>query len=276
MATRFDYTKIQDVSADLPDTTVILTAEQVAFLLACIDDKSKYRGVWLVDGEKPSDDKWDDIEGFVDGTIEALMTVHDEDKPSLRIDHDTGDLSEYDQLVIPANLSAVAGGLDGSSHSMQVTLGGSVKPYGRIWVKRWAMEFWLDTNSINMANGNDFTVCHAGDGGGKRADIELKYLLGNYRIYVEVVDDDGFDVVSNEHIITDGLHHIRLDVYRSDDDDEGEIKLTIDGEEKQVITGDLNDFALPDNIRFGAYASVDSGTNGTFFVDGLKLFYYMD
>lgn len=71
--TIFDVKDLQDVSSDLPSGLYLLSATQVAFLLAMIGEKPIFRGNWEVDGEEPTDAEWDAIETFVSDTERSIM-----------------------------------------------------------------------------------------------------------------------------------------------------------------------------------------------------------
>jgi hypothetical protein len=71
--TIFDYAGIKEVSSDMADRQYLLTAEQVAFLLATIENKSIFQGNWAVDGEQINNFQWDEISAFVSSTERALM-----------------------------------------------------------------------------------------------------------------------------------------------------------------------------------------------------------
>lgn len=71
--TIFDWQFIQDVASGLPDGQYALTATQVAFLLATIENKSTFRGNWLVGGVEPTDTEWDLISAFIADTERAIM-----------------------------------------------------------------------------------------------------------------------------------------------------------------------------------------------------------
>lgn len=74
--TIFDWQYIQNAASDLPTGLYFLSAKQVAYLLAVIENKSLFRGNWAVGGEQTNDTEWDEISAFTSDTERALMVAN--------------------------------------------------------------------------------------------------------------------------------------------------------------------------------------------------------
>lgn len=185
---------------------------------------------------------------------------------------ETGDASAWSSVVGSGEHLAVTGaaalvgdkGLaitiaDTAAHSVRTTTSNGKKVY--------RARFYVDPNSLTMANADEFMLF--GHTFPQPFFIKLQYFTGNgYRLFVYVPFDSGGDSFS--YNISDAPHMIEISwkAATTAGANNGECTLWVDGAQAGTLTSIDNDTKVCANFELGAVAEVDAGTSGTFYVDG--------
>ena len=128
--------------------------------------------------------------------------------------------------------------------------------------------FYLDPNSITMAN-NAYHVIFYGDSGTTAVlQVDLGYTTaGGYRLRVRIRDNSSLWNNSSWVNIPDAPHVIELDWRQGNP---GSLAWWIDEAAQPAPNGLDNSGRAIDRIRLGAVANVDATTNGTFYIDAFE------
>jgi hypothetical protein len=138
---------------------------------------------------------------------------------------------------------------------------------------RYRMRFYFNPNSLTMANGDSHILFRGYSGTTTIVTrIEFGFAAGGYQIKAAVLSDGSNWSETNWFTLSDASHAIELDwraatVAGADD---GGLTLWIDGAQQADLTGIDNDTWRLDRARLGATASLDAGTNGTYFFDAFE------
>lgn len=135
--------------------------------------------------------------------------------------------------------------------------------------KTYRARFYIDPNTLTMANNNEITVLQALSFGSQVMFVVLKYttVLG-YIIYAATRDDaSGFTFI-NANSISDAVHYVEVfwKASTAPGANNGYLELFIDGSSAGTITNTDNDTRSVTDVRFGAQGK-DAGTSGTFYMD---------
>jgi len=195
------------------------------------------------------------------------------------------DLSEFNSTVTDGgdlywDNSATAKAVAGTQGAMACLIDDTTAIYGLTAQLTQAAQvrfrFYIDPNSLTMANEDSFVICYVSQKGGLYDQICQLYLAyttatGYYLIWStrgDTVSTVGYDTCT----ITDAPHYIECLVVRAATDvsSDGSMQWWVDGVD-QGTTGSIDNYNQmsdqPWRFHFGAYASVDAGTSGTFFID---------
>lgn len=196
------------------------------------------------------------------------------------IDLEEGDLSDFSSNENDGgDLSAHAdGAMAGTSYGMKLVIDDTTNIYGAktqgaIGTSHFRMRFYLDTNSLIMAQSDQFTFLYAYT---NNAPWTLQYFtlycpsVGTYRIGCFPVNDAGA-LTEDYETITDAAHYIEIYIKRATDadDSDGTVEWWIDGVSKGTWSNVDNYDVFADTFlfRFGAFSTIDAGTSGTFYMD---------
>jgi hypothetical protein len=91
-----------------------------------------------------------------------------------------------------------------------------------------------------------------------------------YHVRVVILDDDGGSHYGNSVELSDAYHQITISWKQSDGSNNGFIRLFVDTDYKDVISGIDNDTHNINIARTGAGYGVDAGTAGTFYLDDVQ------
>ena len=139
---------------------------------------------------------------------------------------------------------------------------------------RYRIRFYVDINSLVMANNNEFLIFRAirTSTGKQGFSVNVKYTtVAGYIIYVGVRHDD----LSYEYItangVTDALHCVEVDWKASSGvgNNDGFCSLWIDGILIGTISNVDNDIFIMDYANLGVIGK-PSGTSGTLFLDDFQ------
>jgi len=193
------------------------------------------------------------------------------------ITHSLGDFSEWTTTVVDGgDLSvSVAAALAVTNYGMSVTINDLTNIYARKTVATDYSgvirgRFYVDVNSLNMSNGDDFIMCMPRNS----SVLSLLYVaiqrLALHRFTVTAIDDP-LSGPSASYITTDAPHWLEFKLVRATTNvsSDGYLEFWIDGIPQLPIRNVDNydrfmDFA---SIDFGAQGAIDVGTSGIFYID---------
>ncbi|HLE48848.1 MAG TPA: LamG domain-containing protein [Patescibacteria group bacterium] len=205
--------------------------------------------------------------------------------PSVDIDHETGDTSQYTSLTDPdSDLSVTAAAAqNGTNYGLAVQIDDTTATYGRkditantSGIARYS--FYFDINNLTMSEaGDEFTFANIYNSGvNSTSFVNVKRFSGVYTLRAAIVDDAGAASYTSYYTITDAPHYVEVELKRAStvSSSDGTVQLWIDGVAQETKTGvdnydRFNDFW---SVRLGAVSSIDAGTSGTFYVDELEIF----
>ncbi|HET9909551.1 MAG TPA: DNRLRE domain-containing protein [Anaerolineales bacterium] len=138
---------------------------------------------------------------------------------------------------------------------------------------RYRARFYLDPNSLTMANNDAFFLFRGFQG--TSTDIlrvELRYSSSAYQIRAALMDDASTWVNTNWFNLTDAAHYMEVDwkAATSAGANNGYLTLWIDGTQSADLTSVDNDTWSIDRARLGALTGIDAGTSGTFYLDAFE------
>ena len=135
------------------------------------------------------------------------------------------------------------------------------------------VKFHFDPNSISMAEMDTHTILSGQDFQGTTfvaaMRVELRYSAGAYRIRAGARNYDLTWTNTRFFTISDAEHEIEVewDAANPPGDNDGKLKLKIDGVLLGNRTGLNNDTFRIDRVRLGAVTGIDTGTRGTYYFD---------
>lgn len=196
------------------------------------------------------------------------------------IDHEVGDLSEYDSTVTDGgDLSVtVAAALNTTSYGLQCVIDDTNDIYGEgnlgasstTGVVR--LRFFIDPNGVSLAQYSTMGTCQIF----ASSDLHLLLVLiegaaSGYVLKVGVWEDDG-TYSSTWTTMTDAEHCIEVQLTRAASNvaSDGDVDAWLDGVALTSITGldNYDRFDDFDYIRLGTF-SIPGGTSGTVYEDEL-------
>lgn len=198
------------------------------------------------------------------------------------IDFEAGDLAEFTSTVTDSgDLSAHAdAALAGTNYGMKLVLDDTTAIYGIIncaapvsGVLR--TRFYIDPNSLTMANNDVFTLCGFYNGTTQRARINFYRSGSTYLFFFALQDDAGTFGIASSIIVPDAPTLVEWLVKKATtaDSNDGTITCWLDGVQ-MATKADIDcytNFATIDAFRFGAVIGVDATTSGTFYLDQLVI-----
>lgn len=200
----------------------------------------------------------------------------------LDIDHEGGNLTEYDSTTTDGGDLSVAAGaaLAGTSYGMSLVLDdtNALRAQKAITkVNTYRERFYIDPNGLTMALNDNFSVHYILQDGGSYftiARVDLLKAAGGYQIQMSVANDGGGYAWQRTCDISDAEHYIEFKMVRATNSTsvDGTCEWWVDGSlqtsgaayDNFNIMGDQNW-----NGRWGA-EYVDAGTSGTFYLDEIK------
>jgi hypothetical protein len=200
---------------------------------------------------------------------------------SLDADFETGDFSQTtsqytDGSALTVDVSA---GLNGTNCGMSVFINDTDAKYVVVSGLNSAtgkarVRFYIDPNSLTMAENDEFTVLRLLNLDGLSiASILLHKSAADYQLQAAFSWDDGDSNFTAYVTITDAPHYVELYCLRATDDTsaDGEAQWWIDGTAKDHFTekDNFDNNAAWASVRFGAVVGLDMGTSGTLYLDEL-------
>jgi len=136
--------------------------------------------------------------------------------------------------------------------------------------KTYQCRFYIDPNSLAMANADEFLVFQALSGAASAFFIKLQFFtVGGYKLWIYERDDSWAAQTYNPSI-TDAPHYVEISWKASTAPgaNSGTFAAWVDGVSCGAqITGIDNDTLGIDTIKMGVVLEVDAGTSGTFYMD---------
>jgi len=196
------------------------------------------------------------------------------------INHETGDLSQYNSTVTDSgDLSVTEAAALAGTYGMQVQIndiGGIYghKDFAQLTSAVYRYRIYIDPNDLEIASGDSFRVAIVYDGGADRSQITLKHDGSNYQVRANVIDDSSNWNNTSYYDITNEAHYIEVLVeYASGaGENDGRLTLWIDGaQQEQKGNLDVYSVTKPQDARLGAVAGLDASTSGTLYLDEFVL-----
>lgn len=152
--------------------------------------------------------------------------------------------------------------------------GSLLSPYSTTGILR--VRFYIDVNSLTMANANAFAILRANSSAGNICAVYLQYTTGTgYQIIERIYNDADGLADSSAYAITDAPHYIEIQLLRATNStsNDGSLQLWIDGVDKQTLTGvdNYDRFIHFKDLFAGGVVGIDAGTSGTFYCDEIKV-----
>jgi hypothetical protein len=199
------------------------------------------------------------------------------------IDHEGGDLSEYDSTVdVDGDMSAHAdAALASTNFGMKLVIDDTNTMYGQITqvdtgTAKIRIRFYIDPNALTMGNWELFDIFNIYTTNDPWF-INRLFLRtddgGNYFIQCEAYSDAGAISTDTEGI-SDAPHYVELYIQQAADDasGDGNVEWWIDGVSKGTWANvdNYNIFDEMNIIRVGCISGLDAGTSGTLYIDQIK------
>jgi hypothetical protein len=131
--------------------------------------------------------------------------------------------------------------------------------------------FYLDPNSISMADGLDFYI-FTGYDTSSAFQVQLGFSAGNYRIRLRQQNDSNSTTSTAWVTISDAPHVIEIEWWASTaaGANNGGANLWIDGVPSGSLSGLDNDIRRIEFVRLGAISGLNAGTLGTYYLDAFE------
>lgn len=71
---KYDLTKLEDLATGFSSPTVTLSPETVFLCLLALEDRARFRGAWLDNGNDISDSRWDVAENIINVAIDEISS----------------------------------------------------------------------------------------------------------------------------------------------------------------------------------------------------------
>jgi hypothetical protein len=200
------------------------------------------------------------------------------------IDFSTGDLTQFTTTVTDGGeISAAAGAaLAGTNYGMSVLIDDTTAAFGRKVLAAayptLRYRFYIDPNSLTMADTNEFRVMNVNQSGGSYYSptyINLYMTGGNYTLRLfQCRDTSGGVVATDNCTITDAPHYVEVNMVSAatSSSSDGSYQWWVDDVDQGTLTGVDNYNIMNDNalrLLWGAQSNIDVGTSGTFYLDEL-------
>lgn len=198
------------------------------------------------------------------------------------IDHETGDLSQYDSTVTDGGDLSVeaAAALAGTSWGLQCQVDDANDIYGQIasldpGTGKFRFRFYIDPNSLSMPNNDMFHVSlqYTNIAPWLLCIVSFWRTAGVYVISFFPYDDAG-PLASHTEILSDAEHYIEMYIEKEtfDGGNDGRVRCWLDGVLKKDYVN-VENFKVFQNmsvLRFGSVVAMKTTTSGSFYLDQLK------
>jgi hypothetical protein len=197
------------------------------------------------------------------------------------IDHEAGDLSEYDSTVTDGgNLSAHAdAALAGTSYGLNCFIDDTTEIYGECNLGTsntsgvLRARFYIDPNTIDLSANQKISVCRFfASTANAVVHVRMEGRSGSFRYQIGAWDDTPTYSYTQSDDLSDAEHYVELQLLRASSDvaADGQLDAWVDGGALTSVT-DLDNydrFADFDYVRLGAM-EIHSSADGTFYLDQL-------
>jgi glucose/arabinose dehydrogenase len=140
---------------------------------------------------------------------------------------------------------------------------------------RYRARFYIDPNSIAMADGDSYVLFfgyHGNDLKRPVVNVEMRFHNGSYQLRSGLARDDIVWRRGGWINISDAPHFAEIDWRAASEPgtNNGTLAFWLDGVQYSSLTGVDNDTWRIDRVRLGAIAGIDADTRGTVFLDGFE------
>jgi hypothetical protein len=196
---------------------------------------------------------------------------------------ESGDLSAWTLATtnggnLNVNASAALFGSFGMRAQINNTTSMDVMDEKPTLESRYRARFYFDPNSIVMTSGDTHIIFQAysyspyTEAHSTAFRLDFRYSSGAYQVRPVILSDSTATTNGSFFTITDSSHFIEVDwsAATAIGANNGYLKLWVDGNPVQNLTGIDNDTLRTDRVRFGPTGGLDSGTNGIYFFDAFE------
>jgi len=136
---------------------------------------------------------------------------------------------------------------------------------------RYRARFYIDPNSISMAEGLDFYI-FTGYDTTSVFQVQLGFSAGNYRIRLRQQNDSNSTTSTAWVTISDAPHVIEIEWRASTaaGANNGVATLWVDDFQSGTLSGLDNDTRRIEYVRLGAVSGLNAGTLGTYYLDAFE------
>jgi len=137
--------------------------------------------------------------------------------------------------------------------------------------RRYRARFYLDPNSIVMAETDDFYIFNGYDTAAI-LQVQLGFINGSYQVRLRETHDSGGTLSTAWFAISDAPHVIEVawQAATAVGANDGSATLWVDGVQAESLTNLDNDTRFIEYVRLGAISGFDLGTLGTIFMDAFE------
>jgi peptidoglycan/xylan/chitin deacetylase (PgdA/CDA1 family) len=202
------------------------------------------------------------------------------------LNQEGGDLGEWTSTTTSgggAIACDAAAGLNSTGYGLKVDLASAAgqtayvqRNFTASTANRIRFRFYLDPNTLTMANNDTFYICAVANSTGTNlVYVYLRYQSSGsqYSLRCALLDDASAEQATSNYNISDAPHYIEIDAIRSSGDlaNDGAIDMYVDGS-LRYSKNSVDNYTRWNNmgrIILGAYVGVDAGTSGTYYLDEL-------
>jgi hypothetical protein len=193
-------------------------------------------------------------------------------------DFESGDLTAWDSTVDPdgGEISATTTAAHSGTYGLQVDMDDTDDVYvqdNHSVATLYRSRADINPNGIQFTLQPSFLVGYDSSATDTSIQAEVGYSGGSHRIRMSGQEDDSSWSVSSFYDITDDWHLVEIEFQQDSDGgadsggDDGTLKLWIDGELKETLSGLDNDARDVDQSRLGLASTNDAATGTLYFDD---------
>ncbi len=203
--------------------------------------------------------------GTAPGVLSSLEPIKTPDFPYFDIEIITGD----------GAINVTAAAAQTGDWGVAFSVGTSDTAFGIIRdpnnLTEFSIKFEINSDDLVMSSGDSFRILRIGDTGASPTNfiVELDDNAGARRIKATLNDDAPSSTSTAFHALPESKSTILIEWKASTGpgNDDGELRLSIDGDLKETLSGVDNDTYAVDFFQIGAVLGVDAGTTGDLYMD---------
>ena len=190
------------------------------------------------------------------------------------IDHEAGDLSEYDSTVTDGgDLSADASAaMASTSYGLKALIDDTTAIYGQVGLSslaRFRVRFYLDPSNLSMDDDTEHEIVDTDTGPFRPISLYLHYESGSFELAIGSGNDADSMTWGSYFDISAGEQYVEMGWMQSTGpgNDDGYLKVWVDGVLKDTISSLDNDTVEVDVFKIGATRNIEATTSGSCYFD---------